>query len=157
MCFGSQYEDNFKKKMAGAGVSRWAGRGKKSKFLAGVTRKNRERSGGGGGDWPGAGGMNPGAAICHGRGLGLLRYLRIPTTVPPRQVALDMTHTSQGPGPALLLRHKAVALEFLPMGAQLLLKAALPLAGILATASDRCRKTGAAPDSCLPRRGSSKG
>ena len=49
MCFVSQYEDNFKKKMAGAGVSRWAGRGKKSKFLAGVTRKNRERSGGGGG------------------------------------------------------------------------------------------------------------
>ena len=59
MCFGSQYEDNFKKKMAGAGVSRWAGRGKKSKFLAGVTRKNRERSGGGGGDWPGAGGHEP--------------------------------------------------------------------------------------------------
>ena len=28
------------------------------------------------------------------------------------------------------------------MGAQLSLKAALPLAGILATASDRCNKTG---------------
>ena len=48
-----------------------------------------------------------------------------PDTVPPRRVALDMT-------PCLT---KAVALEFLPMGAQLLLKAALPLAGILATAS----------------------
>ena len=82
--------------------------------------------------------MNPGAAMPWARAsLGLLRYLRI---VPPRRVALDMTHTSQGP--ALLLWHKAVALEFLPMGAQLLLKAALPLAGILATASDRCRKTG---------------
>ena len=45
--------------------------------------------------------------------------------MPPRRVALDMT-------PCLT---KAVALEFLPMGAQLLLKAALPLAGILATAS----------------------
>ena len=79
-----------------------------------------------------------------------------PDTVPPRQVALDMTHTSQGPGPALLLRHKAVALEFLPIGAQLLLKAALPLAGILATASDRCRKTGplqtpASPGAVLQR------
>ena len=40
------------------------------------------------------------------------------------------------------LRHEAVALELLPMEAQLSLKAALPLAGILATASDRCRKTG---------------
>ena len=32
--------------------------------------------------------------------------------------------------------------EFKPMGAQLSLKAALPLVGILATASDRCSKTG---------------
>ena len=32
--------------------------------------------------------------------------------------------------------------EFQPMGAQLSSKAALPLAGILATASDRCSKTG---------------
>ena len=75
-----------------------------------------------------------------------------PDTVPPRQMALDMTHTSQGPGPALLLRHKAVALEFLPMGAQLLLKAVLPLAGILATASDRCRKTGVAPGGRLNKK-----
>ena len=66
--------------------------------------------------------------------------------MPPRRVALDMT-------PCLT---KAVALEFLPMGAQLLLKAALPLAGILATASDRCRKTGplqtpASPGAVLQR------
>ena len=65
-----------------------------------------------------------------------------------------MTHTSQGP--ALLLWHKAVALEFLPMGAQLSLKPALPLAGILATASDRYRKTGplqtpASPGAVLQR------
>ena len=77
-----------------------------------------------------------------------------PDTVPPRRVALDMTHTSQGP--ALLLWYKAVALEFLPMGAQLLLKAALPLAGILATAWYRCRKTGplqtpASPGAVLQR------
>ena len=105
----------------------------------------------GGGDWAGAGGMNPGAAMPWARA----RTPKIPPdTVPPRRVALDMTLTSQGP--ALLLRHEAVALEFLPMGAQLSLKAALPLAGILATASDRCRKTGplqtpASPDAVHQR------
>ena len=73
-------------------------------------------------------------------------------------MALDMTHTSQGHGPTLLSYYCdiSVALEFLPMGAQLLLKAALPLAGILATASDRCRKTGplqtpASPGAVLQR------
>ena len=44
-------------------------------------------------------------------------------------------------GPVLLLRHDAVA-RIQPMGVQLSLKAVLTLAGILATASDRCSKTG---------------
>ena len=45
-------------------------------------------------------------------------------------------------GPVLLLRHDAVTRILAIMGVQLSLKAVLPLAGILATASDRCSKTG---------------
>ena len=47
--------------MAGAGV-RWAGRGKKSKFMAGGLPEKIGKEVGGGGDWAGAGGMNPVAA-----------------------------------------------------------------------------------------------
>ena len=43
--------------------------------------------------------------------------------------------------PVLLLRHDAVA-GIVANGNAAFMKAALPLAGILATASDRCRKTG---------------
>ena len=61
MCFGSQYKDNFKNKWRGRGSD---GRGgvKNLNLWRGFTRKNRERRGGGGRDWAGAGGMNPVAA-----------------------------------------------------------------------------------------------
>ena len=72
--------------MAGAGV-RWAGRGKKSKFLAGFTRKKRERSGGGGGGGGLGGGRGHEPWGSYAMGEGSDSYKIPPDTVPPRRVA----------------------------------------------------------------------